>query len=453
MKAGQPIDPRQAGWLLPALELFLRTRDEHEALRAVRALEQEDPDATRLTLATRLAQARLEGLALRPQLQLLRPALRQALEERGTPPAALVRLGPLVAQWEVLADVALLYGTRSEPRERALELLTVMALGLGEVELARELEKAHLHARIDPIDAAPLARRVEDALRGRRTGRLHGSPASVLPGLGMTWLEARSLAGLAAHWFEQAAVEEDGVRMLLELSQREKLELFEVLCEVAWADGKLAPQEQALIEQLLGLSHLDEPSRARVRAGLAAPPPPVAPGLRRRVDRATRRFVLEQAILLTLADDEQHGDELTALQAIAARLGGGPQELEETLVEVAAYCEAHRQEAELMGPVSGGLGRLQRLVRERAQEAVRRNAGAVLQEIKETGELARLLAAASVRRLTPDESRRVKSQLLDVAKTVPALAIFALPGGGLLLPILMKVLPWNVLPSAFTDEE
>jgi len=90
----------------------------------------------------------------------------------------------------------------------------------------------------------------------------------------------------------------------------------------------------------------------------------VAPGLRRRVDRATRRFVLEQAILLTLADDEQHGDELTALQAIAARLGGGPQELEETLVEVAAYCEAHRQEAELMGPVSGGLGRLQRLVRE-----------------------------------------------------------------------------------------
>lgn len=445
--ADEPIDPRKAGWLLPALELFLATRDEDGALRTVRALEAEDPDATRLTLATRLAQARLEGLSLRPGLELLRPALRQALEERATPRAALEALGLLAAQWEVLADIALLYGNRSEPRERVLELLTVMALGAGELELARELDQAHLQAQIEPIDAGPLARRVERALAHQLRG------GSTLLGLGLTWLEARALASLAAHWFEQAAVEEDGVRMLLELSQREKGELFEVLAEVAWADGRLAPQEQRLIEQLLGLANLDPASAQRVRERLGAPPLPVQAHVRHRLDRSTRRFVLEQAILLTLVDEEQHEDELAALSAIATRLGGSPRELEETLVEVVAYCEANRRELQSLGPVSGGLGRLQRLVRERAQEAVRRNAGAVLQEIKETGELARLLAAASVRKLTPDESRRVKSQLLDVAKTVPALAIFALPGGGLLLPLLMKVLPWNVLPSAFTDEE
>jgi hypothetical protein len=39
-----------------------------------------------------------------------------------------------------------------------------------------------------------------------------------------------------------------------------------------------------------------------------------------------------------------------------------------------------------------------------------------------------------------------------VAKVIPALAIFAAPGGVLLLLALSKVLPFNLLPSAFQDE-
>jgi hypothetical protein len=38
---------------------------------------------------------------------------------------------------------------------------------------------------------------------------------------------------------------------------------------------------------------------------------------------------------------------------------------------------------------------------------------------------------------------------VDVAKAVPALAIFAAPGGMLLLPILAKLLPFSLLPSAW----
>ena len=43
----------------------------------------------------------------------------------------------------------------------------------------------------------------------------------------------------------------------------------------------------------------------------------------------------------------------------------------------------------------------------------------------------------------------MKAQLIDLAKAVPALAIFAAPGGLLLLPLLAKLLPFNVLPSAW----
>ncbi|MBI3992965.1 MAG: hypothetical protein HY342_06805, partial [Candidatus Lambdaproteobacteria bacterium] len=49
------------------------------------------------------------------------------------------------------------------------------------------------------------------------------------------------------------------------------------------------------------------------------------------------------------------------------------------------------------------------------------------------------------------ERRKVNDQMLDILKTIPALAIFALPGGGLMLPILIRLLPFNLLPSSFED--
>ena len=48
------------------------------------------------------------------------------------------------------------------------------------------------------------------------------------------------------------------------------------------------------------------------------------------------------------------------------------------------------------------------------------------------------------------EKKKVKKQLLDICKSVPSLTIFLLPGGGLLLPILIKFIP-QLLPSAFNE--
>jgi hypothetical protein len=87
---------------------------------------------------------------------------------------------------------------------------------------------------------------------------------------------------------------------------------------------------------------------------------------------------------------------------------------------------------------------------ERVSTAVSENLGAIVQEIRQTGELGQLLGrAAAGGRLTREEKAKVRLQLLDLAKAVPALAIFAAPGGMLLLPLLAKLLPFNLLPSAW----
>jgi len=41
---------------------------------------------------------------------------------------------------------------------------------------------------------------------------------------------------------------------------------------------------------------------------------------------------------------------------------------------------------------------------------------------------------------------------MDLVKSMPALAIFLLPGGALLLPLVLKIIP-DLIPSAFRDNE
>ncbi len=79
-----------------------------------------------------------------------------------------------------------------------------------------------------------------------------------------------------------------------------------------------------------------------------------------------------------------------------------------------------------------------------------RNKKRLLKELKESKELMFLLAKSTKTDLSKDEKRKMKKQLLDICKTIPSLTIFLLPGGGLLLPILIKFIP-QLLPSAFNE--
>lgn len=86
----------------------------------------------------------------------------------------------------------------------------------------------------------------------------------------------------------------------------------------------------------------------------------------------------------------------------------------------------------------------------RMRKAVSENGDHIYKEIRETQELYRLMVKwSSGERLTSVEKAQVKSQLMDICKTVPALAIFLVPFGSILLAVLIKVLPFNIMPSAF----
>mgnify|MGYP003453682691 len=61
-----------------------------------------------------------------------------------------------------------------------------------------------------------------------------------------------------------------------------------------------------------------------------------------------------------------------------------------------------------------------------------------------------LIAYSTTRDLDVTEKKKIKKQLLDICKSIPSLTIFLLPGGSLLLPILIKFIP-TLLPSSFNE--
>ena len=75
-------------------------------------------------------------------------------------------------------------------------------------------------------------------------------------------------------------------------------------------------------------------------------------------------------------------------------------------------------------------------------------------ELKQNKELFALLVKYTHTKLTDIEKEQMRNQLIEVFKTIPAFAIFLLPGGLILLPIVAKLIP-DILPSAFrnTDED
>jgi len=156
--------------------------------------------------------------------------------------------------------------------------------------------------------------------------------------------------------------------------------------------------------------------------------------------------------IVSLAAWEDHKIEYTEsdfIKEIAKVL-----ELDQVIVKnainhVALFFEQHKDSISLFkhaNPILQFFDNSHQLVR----RLIKRNSKRLLRELNESKELIYLLSKSTTTDLTEQERRKIKEQLLDIFKSIPSLAIFALPGGAILLPIFIKLIP-TLLPSAFDD--
>ena len=162
-----------------------------------------------------------------------------------------------------------------------------------------------------------------------------------------------------------------------------------------------------------------------------------------------RLYLLDIAQMALWCDEKLEQNELEFLEKLSFDLDLNKTILDKSEKEIYDFIEKYKSEIPFFN-YSNPIKHFYDQANKNVTKLIIRNKDRLTKEIKESGELMQLLAKSTTKDLSKDEKKKVKKQLLDICKTIPSLTIFLLPGGSLLLPILIKYIP-QILPSAFNE--
>ena len=351
----------------------------------------------------------------------------------------------------IVLDLALLHGAPFVPGRRRAELAAFLAAAVGRDDLALAVHPE------DPADPAATLRALRAAGRMLRI-RFYppAEPAHGLPLRPGALSILRRRVGRAANSFHrEGKLPPEALMRHAAHALRESALLAETLAGLLRAAA--APSARTVRLRVRQVSHLGLP-RAEARAARrGVTSPRQGDVLAATAPAQMRPFLLEQLRLAQLRRRLTGEGASAYVDAFTRGSGLDAAVVRVVLVEAGAQFEG----AEDAPILTEGEGRQWQVVAEEWEAAtdqvvekvstvVAENLEALVTEIRETGELGQLVAKAAAGHVLDDEERRkVKVQLADLAKAVPALALFAAPGGAILLPLLAKLLPFSILPSAW----
>jgi hypothetical protein len=162
-----------------------------------------------------------------------------------------------------------------------------------------------------------------------------------------------------------------------------------------------------------------------------------------------RYYLIEMACLAMWSDKEIEETEVSFLYELAKVLKVDDKFVKESIQSLNNFIMLNKKEIPYFN-YSNPVKHFYDQATQTVVVLITRNKNRLLKELSLSGELLVLLAHSTHRDLEAKEKKKVKKQLLDICKTIPSLTIFLLPGGSLLLPILIKFIP-KLLPSAFNE--
>ncbi len=161
-----------------------------------------------------------------------------------------------------------------------------------------------------------------------------------------------------------------------------------------------------------------------------------------------KKYYLELAILSIWADNHVKLAEKDFIDNLSKKLDIKDLDFEESTYAVESFVLLHWQQVHYLQSKQNYLILSKRITR-RMLAISKKYGNQIKLEIEENKELVELLKLSQKRPLSIEEKEMVRSQLIDVLKTVPVFVILALPMAFLTVPILMKILPKNLFPSSF----
>jgi hypothetical protein len=171
--------------------------------------------------------------------------------------------------------------------------------------------------------------------------------------------------------------------------------------------------------------------------------------LQKHTELLERLYLLDIAQMALWSDQQLEDSEIVFLNTIRTDLNLSHELLKNSIDSMDLFIKKYKDEIPFFN-YSNPIKHFYDQANKNVTKLIIRNKDRLSKEIKESGELMQLLAKSTAKDLSKEEKKKVKKQLLDICKTIPSLTIFLLPGGSLLLPILIKFIP-QLLPSAFNE--
>lgn len=164
-----------------------------------------------------------------------------------------------------------------------------------------------------------------------------------------------------------------------------------------------------------------------------------------------KKYLLDIAAMAIWEDTVIDAQESNFIHKLAAAMHLPANAAEDAMAQLHSFYEQHKNRLSQLQR-STGIRNFYDHSYKMVSHLIIRNKKRLQRELMESKELVVLLSKSTSRELSKEEKQKVKSQLLDVFKAIPSLAIFALPGGSVLLPLFVKLIP-KLLPSSFNENK
>ncbi len=171
--------------------------------------------------------------------------------------------------------------------------------------------------------------------------------------------------------------------------------------------------------------------------------------LNQNFNESEKNYLLDIACLTVWEDHQLEGKELLFIHEIGAALKKDKNIIEKALQNVTIFFDQNKEKIPYLKDKNLASQFYEGMTKN-VSKLILRNSKRLKKELSESRELVSLLGKSTTQDLSPEERKKIQQQLLDIFKSIPSLAIFMLPGGAVLLPIFIKLIP-KLLPSAFDD--
>ena len=219
----------------------------------------------------------------------------------------------------------------------------------------------------------------------------------------------------------------------------------------AYSDGVIEDREKSMFNLFLASASLDEEQReiAKKQFKKGADFSDLSADIEGHW--LLKRFLLSVATLTIFSNHEIIDDEVKFFKDLAKKLSISEIEMEETFGMIENFLLKSRESAVFLSDNST-YEKVFSSYSKRWSKVLMRNKDKLAVELKQSGQLILLVKKSATQELSKEEKKMVKEQFKDIVKSVPALAIFMLPGGAVLLPLILKIIP-DLVPSAFKENQ